>query len=90
MHTNLRVDGANCSLGFNEMIERLRAVAGIKTVSSSISGGRVAIDHDLPQTGLLELIGTSLHGIAMAANEIVMTNVIASVSLLGCDSCSTR
>lgn len=85
MLTNLRIDGANCPLCLNELIDRLRSVDGVKSVNSSISEGCIAIDHDgLGQADLIELIGTSLHGIALAANEIVMSTVHPVVSVLHC------
>ena len=86
MHTNLRIDGANCPLCLNELIDRLRSVDGVNSVNSSISEGCIAIDHDGPsQTTLVALIGTSLHGIALASNEIVMTTITPVVSVLHCD-----
>jgi copper chaperone CopZ len=73
MLTNLRVDGANCSLCFNDIIDRLRSVAGINHVDSSITEGCISVDHNgTTRTDLVELIGTSLHGVTMASNEIVM------------------
>lgn len=85
MHTTLRVDGANCSLCFNDIIDRLRTIDGITSVDSSVSEGCIAIDHDdLTRADLVALIGTSLHGVAMASNEIVMTPVQPSISVLHC------
>ena len=76
MRTNLRVDGANWPLCLNELIDRLRSADGIHSVNSSISEGCIAIDHDGPGTAeLVELIGTSLHGIGLASNEIVMSTI---------------
>jgi copper chaperone CopZ len=86
MNTNLRVDGANCPLCLNELVDRLRSVDGITSVNSSITEGCVAIDHDdvLTRSDLVELIGASLHGTAMASNEIVMTTIDPVVTVLHC------
>ncbi len=85
MRTELRVDGANCPLCLNDLIDRLRSVDGVNSVTSSISEGCIAIDHDsLAPADLVELIGTSLHGIALASNEIVMSTVSPVVSVLHC------
>lgn len=86
MHTNLRVDGANCPLCLNELVDRLRSVDGIRSVNSSISDGCVAIDHDniLTRSDLVGLIGVSLHGTDMASNEIVMSTIDPVVTMLQC------
>jgi copper chaperone CopZ len=85
MRTELRVDGANCPLCLNELIDRLRSVAGVNSVASSITEGCIAIDHEgLPPADFVDLIGTSLHGIALASNEIVMSTVSPVLSVLHC------
>ena len=85
MHTDLRIDGGNCPLCLNELIDRLRTVSGVNSVTSSICEGCIAIDHDsLAPTDFIELIGTSLHGVALASNEIVMSTVSPAVSVLHC------
>ena len=81
----MRVDGANCPLCLNDLIDRLRSVDGVNSVTSSISEGCIAIDHDsLTPADLVNSIGTSLHGIALASNEIVMSTVCPVVSVLHC------
>lgn len=85
MRTELRVDGANCPLCLNALLDRLRSVPGVNSVTSSISEGCIAVDHDdAAGKDLLEVIGTSLHGIALASNEIVMTTVKPVVTVLHC------
>ena len=81
----MRVDGANCPLCLNDLIDRLRSVDGVNSVTSSINEGCIAIDHDsLAPAELIDLIGASLHGIAFASNEIVMSTVGPVVSVLHC------
>ena len=85
MRTELRVDGADCPLCLNDLIDRLRSVDGVNSVTSSISEGCIAIDHNsLAPADLVDLIGTSLHGIALASNEIVMSTVSPVISVLHC------
>jgi len=85
MYTNLRVDGANCPFCLNDVIDHLRNVDGITSVDSSISQGCIAIEHDdLDVAGLINTIGTMLHGVIMAANEIVMSPIDPVVSVLHC------
>jgi copper chaperone CopZ len=85
MHTNLRIDGANCPFCLNDVIDRLRAIDGVTSVDSSISAGCLAIDHDaLDPEDLLNLIRTSLHGVSMASNEIVMSPIDPVISVLHC------
>ena len=85
MHTNLRVDGANCSFCLNDVVDHLRTVDGITSVESSVSEGCIAIEHDdLDVAELVETIGTSLHGVTMAANEIVMSPIDPIISVLHC------
>ena len=85
MHTNLRVDGANCPFCLNDVVDHLLTVDGITSADSSISEGCIAIEHDdLDVAELVETIGTSLHRVAMAANEIVMSPIDPIISVLHC------
>lgn len=85
MLTELQIEGANCSLCLNDIVDRLRGVEGITSVDSSIAEGCIAIDHDeLTGSDLVAWIGGSLHGVAMASNEIVMGSVVPSISVLRC------
>jgi copper chaperone CopZ len=85
MHTNLRVDGANCPFCLNDLIDHLRTIDGVTSVNSSISEGCIAIDHDdLDVAELLDTIRSSLHGVAMASNEIVMSPIDPVISVLRC------
>jgi len=85
MHTNLRVDGANCPFCLNDVIDHLRTIDGITSVESSISEGCIAIEHDdLDVAGLVDTIRNSLHGVTFAANEIVMSPIDPKISVLHC------
>jgi copper chaperone CopZ len=86
MLTKLQIEGANCPMCLNDLIDRLRGVDGINSVDSSIGDGCVAVDHDeLSRADLIAWIGESLHGVAMASNEIVMNSVVPTVSVLPCE-----
>jgi copper chaperone CopZ len=83
--TELRIEDANCSLCLNDIIDRLRAADGINSVDSSIAEGCLAVDHELTESDLIAWIGDSLHNVAMASNEIVMSSVVPSISVLPCE-----
>jgi copper chaperone CopZ len=87
MLTKLQLEGANCSLCLNDIIDQLREVEGVNSVTSSIAEGCLAIDHDdeLTRSDLIAWIGSSLHGVTMASNEIVMTSINPSISALPCE-----
>lgn len=86
MLTKLHIEGANCPVCLNDVVDRLRGVDGINSVDSSIGEGCIAIDHDeLTEADLIAWIGGSLHGVAMASNEIVMNNVVPTISVLPCE-----
>lgn len=85
MKTQLRVEGANCPLCLNDMIDQLRQVDGVRSVDSSISNGCIAIDHDdLHLETLVGMVHSSLHGVAMSSNEIVMSSIDPVVAVLHC------
>jgi len=74
MHTTLRLDGANCSSCFNDVLHHLRQRAGVHHVDGSISGSWIAIDHgdDVTVDDLVRTVRPHAHGIEMFANEIRM------------------
>lgn len=85
MKTELRVDGADCSFCWNDVIEKLRKLDGVNNVSGSITAGCIAIEHnDIDPAALVAMVHTSLHGIAMSANEIVMSSIDPVVAILHC------
>jgi copper chaperone CopZ len=85
MKTDLRVDGANCSLCMNDVVDQLRQIDGVRSVNSSISRGCVAIDHDdLDPETLVSIVRSSLHGVAMSSNETVMSSIEPVVAFLHC------
>lgn len=91
MRTTLQVDGANCSLCLNQIVDQLRLLDGINSINTSITAGCIAVDHDdLVESDLVLLIGASLHGIGMASNEIVMTDISPVISVLHCNHASAH
>jgi len=73
MRTTLRVEGANCSICFNEALEDLGRIDGVSAVHGSIGGSCIEIDHDdVPLDALTAVIHDRLHGVAMFSNEIRM------------------
>lgn len=77
MQTTLRIDGANCPTCFNETLDDLAGLAGVRRVQGSVAGPCIEIDHQ-PELEIEVIIGTicnRLHGVEMFANEIRMVPV---------------
>ena len=72
MQTSVRIDGANCPTCFNETIDALSQLDGVRRVHGSFAGPCLEIDHDIPLETINRTIRGRLHGIEMFANEIRM------------------
>jgi hypothetical protein len=74
VQTTLRIEGANCSICFNEALQDLAQIDGVRAVQGSIAGPCIEIDHDddVAVDLLTATIRDHLHGIAMYSNEIRM------------------
>lgn len=74
MQTSLRIVGANCPTCFNETIEALGRLAGVRAVHGSLAGPCIEIDHDddLAVDAIAATIRTMLHGVEMFSNETGM------------------
>jgi len=74
MQTSLHIDGANCPTCFNETLDDLAHVEGIRAVHGSISGPCIEIDHDdnIAPGVIADTIRNRLHGIEMFSNEVRM------------------
>jgi len=73
MRTSLRIDGANCPMCFNETLDDLALVDGVRAVHGSFGGPCIEVDHD--DVALEVITGTirqRLHGVEMFANEVRM------------------
>jgi hypothetical protein len=85
MHTELRIDGANCPVCLNATLEALRSTPGVRSAVTSSSAGCLAIDHDdLDESMLVGTIREHLHGVDMSAAEVVMVSVDPLVVDLHC------
>ena len=62
MQTSLQIDGANCPTCFNETLEAIAALEGVRRVHGSIAGPCIEIDHDVPMETITAAIRTHLHG----------------------------
>lgn len=81
MRTTLRIDNANCPNCFNDTVDQLTRLDGVRAVHGSMAVGTIDIDHD--HVALDDLIGVvrdHLHGIEMFANEIRMVPLEPSLS----------
>lgn len=74
--TCLCIDGANCPFCFNETLDDLAHIEGVRAVRGSIAGPCIELDHD--DVALDTITGTvrnRLHGVEMFSNEIRMTRL---------------
>jgi regulator of cell morphogenesis and NO signaling len=77
MQTSLRIEGANCPSCFNETLDALTRLPGIKAVRGSFSGPCIEIDHD--DVGLEAITGTirsHLRGVEMFSSEVRMIPLV--------------
>lgn len=76
MHTSLRTENANCSSCFTETLDALAELDGVRSVTGSIAGPCIEIEHD---DGVLDAIVATirdhLHGVALFANEVQMAPI---------------
>ena len=72
MQTSVRIDGANCPMCFNETIEALAHLDGVRHVHGSFAGPCLEIDHDIALETINSIIRGRLRGVEMFANEIRM------------------
>lgn len=85
MHTELRIDGANCPDCLNATLDALRSVPGVDHVATQSSAGCVAIEHqDVGVEVLLDETRAHLRGIDQAGAELVMVSVEPVVVNLAC------
>ena len=72
MQTSVRIDGATCPTCFNETLEALAHLDGVRRVHGSFAGPRLEIDHDIALETINSTIRGRLRGVEMFANEIRM------------------
>lgn len=84
--TEILLDGANCSLCFNETARSLTAQPGVVAVNGSIGEQCFRIDHDggVAAGRLLAIVGEHLHGVDVSSGEHKMVTVNAQVAQLHC------
>jgi regulator of cell morphogenesis and NO signaling len=72
MQTSLRIDGANCPTCFNETLDDLARLDGVRGVHGSLAGPCIEVDHDVELETITGAIRNRLHGVEMFANEVRM------------------
>lgn len=85
MQTMLRIDGANCSACFNETLEDLVRLDGVRSAHGSVAGPCIEVDHDVAIETIADAIRNRLHGIEMFANEIRMVPLEPVVMSVTCE-----
>jgi len=74
--TEIRVPGANCTLCFNDAIDKLRHTEGVTAVRASILSECVELQHlDVPTTVLIDTLQTYLHGSEDSSHECQMVPI---------------
>jgi len=85
MHTELRIEGANCPTCLNATLDALRQLPGVDRVALSSASGCLAIDHaGVDQARLADVIRDRLHGVTTYGAELVMVSVDPLVADLHC------
>lgn len=85
MQTSLRIDGANCPTCFNETLDVLAHLDGVRAVHASIAGPCIEVDHDgVALDVITKTIRDRLHGIEMFSNEIRMVALEPAVISVPC------
>jgi regulator of cell morphogenesis and NO signaling len=72
MQTSLRIEGANCPTCFNETLDDLAHLDGVRSVHGSFAGPCIDLDHDAALETITGAIRNRLRGIEMFSNEIRM------------------
>jgi hypothetical protein len=81
----LRIDGANCPTCFNETLDDLAHLDGVRQVHGSVAGPCIEIDHDVPIEVIERTIRNRLHGVEMYSNEIRMVPLEPVALTTTCD-----
>jgi regulator of cell morphogenesis and NO signaling len=73
MHTSLHVDGANCPICYDQTLDALGHLDGVRAVRGSIAGPCIEIEHDEGVAdSIVTVVRDRLHGVELFANEIRM------------------
>ncbi len=73
MQTSLHIDGANCPTCFNETLDDLAELDGVREVHGSFAGPCIDVEHDGDALdAITAAVRNRMHGIEMFANEIRM------------------
>lgn len=85
--TEIQLDGANCSLCFNETSRVLMAQPGVSAVNGSIGAQCFRIDHDggVADDRLLAIVTEHLHADDVSSSEHKMVAVDAKIAQLHCN-----
>lgn len=84
MQTTLRIDGANCPTCFNQTLDDLARLDGVRSVHGSVAGPCIEVDHDVALEAITAAVRNRLHGIEMFANEVRMVPLEPMVMSMAC------
>lgn len=76
MQTSLTIPGANCPTCFNETVDAVRTIDGVRSVTGSFAAACISIEHeDVSLDTLTGVVHEHLHGVVMFSNEIQMMSI---------------
>jgi len=79
--TEIAVPGGNCPWCFNDTLDALRAQPGVVSVTASMTGQCLRVEHaGADVQALLDTVHEHLHGAELASAEPVMVEVVPMVS----------
>lgn len=85
MQTTLHIDGANCPTCFNETLDELGQIDGVRAVHGSFAGPCIEVDHDEVALDVITAtVRDRLHGLDVLSSEIRMLPLEPSVLSTSC------
>ena len=83
--TEIVVDGANCPFCLNDTLEKLRSHPGVVDARLSATDHCIRVEHEGSDSQpYVDVVRSTLHGIAKYGNELVMVEVDPEVASLHC------
>ena len=85
MRTEFEIRGADCPVCLNKTLAHLRAMPGVSSATASSAAGCLVVEHDkaTPES-LIDGMRRHLHGTSLASNEIVMDDIVPTITVRGC------
>ena len=83
--TEIIINGANCPFCLNDTLEKLRSQPGVVDARLSATDHCLRVEHEGSDSRpYVDVVRSTLHGIATYGNELVMVEVDPEVASLHC------